>query len=95
MTTCTKPTPYSNGENAHWWMVKTADYELYGPTSPSVCDNCGETRDYPNSLEYGKNDMILNIKAEKGSLSSHFRVVGLSVSASMHGVGGRSSGEGR
>ena len=60
MTTCEPGVP-----GPHHRKIETADYEKYGPVSPSVCIYCGETRDYPNSLEYGKNDMILNIKADQ------------------------------
>ena len=47
MTTCE---PGVSGP--HNWKIETADYEKYGPTSPGVCQNCGETKDFPNSIDY-------------------------------------------
>jgi len=61
---CTKPTPYSNGENAHWWSVETANYDEHGPTSLGECQNCGATFDFSNVVDYDPKTMNLGVKAD-------------------------------
>jgi len=39
------------GECIHHWMIEPA-YESGTPTSAGACINCGETREFSNSLEY-------------------------------------------
>ena len=65
MTTCTGTTPYSNGEYAHDWSIIEANYDEHGPSSRGECQNCGEVREFSNSVDYDPKAINLGVKADQ------------------------------
>ena len=46
MVVVLEPTKYQETECKHFWVIESPS----GPTSDGVCKNCGEAREFRNSL---------------------------------------------
>ena len=46
MVVVLEPTKYQETECKHFWVIESPS----GPTSDGVCRNCGEAREFRNSL---------------------------------------------
>ena len=46
MVVVLEPTTYQETECKHFWVIESPS----GPTSDGVCKNCGEAREFRNSL---------------------------------------------